>query len=399
VAAPTDAAALRAALVAELRDAGRLDSPAVAAAFADTPRERFVRGEPLEDVYRDRPFVTHRVDGMPVSSSSQPAVMAIMLELLDVRPGDRVLEIGAGTGYNAALLRHLAGAEGRVVSVELDAAIADEARAHLADAACADVQVVTGDGGEGYAAGGPYDRVIVTAGAWRIPVAWIAQLREGGRLVLPLRLNGMQAIVAFERRGDGLASVASASGGFMHLRGGFGFEFAAELPGGVALAADNRLDDAIVAGLAARWDAGRGARLPLPAGSGPFDFMAYLALQGAPIVGATRRAPDGDPSGGWTLLVTSSASALRWGRAPTPAEAIAAPDVLGDDEALDFARAVAARWEAEGMPGSERLRVRVAPAPAGGSLGALPRPAAGRYRFARGEHAYECWFEPGGTRA
>ena len=81
---------------------------------------------PREEVYRDQAIVTKRVDGVSVSSSSQPAIMAVMLEQLAVQPGQRVLEIGAGTGYNAALLAHLVGPTGQVITVDIDAGIVEE---------------------------------------------------------------------------------------------------------------------------------------------------------------------------------------------------------------------------------------------------------------------------------
>ncbi|MEX2228432.1 MAG: rRNA adenine N-6-methyltransferase family protein, partial [Dehalococcoidia bacterium] len=110
------------------------------------PRECFLPDVPLDEVYLDRAFVTRWLHGVPVSSSSQPAVMAVMLEQLEVRPGDHVLEIGAGTGYNAALLARLVGPRGQVTSVELDAATADGAARQLVIAGATRAAVVTADG-------------------------------------------------------------------------------------------------------------------------------------------------------------------------------------------------------------------------------------------------------------
>ncbi len=102
-----------------------------------------------------------------------------MLAQLDVRPGHRILEIGAGTGYNAALLAHLASPSGRVTTVELDPGIAAEAGKALAAAGYGHVAAVAGDGEYGHAPGAPYDRIIVTAGAWELPAAWADQLAPG----------------------------------------------------------------------------------------------------------------------------------------------------------------------------------------------------------------------------
>jgi protein-L-isoaspartate(D-aspartate) O-methyltransferase len=127
---------LRRRLLAEMRAKGVLDSPRIEAAFLAVAREHFLP-EALADggltaVYRDDAIATKRNDqGLPLSSSSQPSLMAKMLALLDVQPGDRVLEVGAGTGYNAALLAHLSGPTGRVTSIDIDPDLALRARRSL----------------------------------------------------------------------------------------------------------------------------------------------------------------------------------------------------------------------------------------------------------------------------
>src|SRR5271170_7592414 len=112
----------RARLVDELRDSGRLTSPAVEAAFRTVPRHLFLPEMAASQAYQDEAFVIKTgPDGLPVSSSSQPAIMAIMLEQLGLAPGQRVLEVGTGTGYNAALMAYVVGERGSVVSVDIDA--------------------------------------------------------------------------------------------------------------------------------------------------------------------------------------------------------------------------------------------------------------------------------------
>jgi protein-L-isoaspartate(D-aspartate) O-methyltransferase len=190
----------------------------VLAAFRAVPRHRFLPDVPIVEAYRDQPVVTRRDEtGLPTSSSSQPAIMALMLEQLDVREGQRVLEIGAGTGYNAALLGQLVGAAGRVTSVDIDRETVDTARKHLSG--IANVTVKCGDGADGDPDGAPYDRVICTVGVWDIAPAWREQLSSDGRIVLPLDLRGVQRTVAFERDGDDWVSRSVEPCGFMRLRG------------------------------------------------------------------------------------------------------------------------------------------------------------------------------------
>jgi protein-L-isoaspartate(D-aspartate) O-methyltransferase len=208
-------------LVDALKADGTLHDQRVEAAFHSVPRHLFLPGVALEEVYRDQAIVTKRIDGFRVSSSSQPAIMAVMLEQLGVQPGQRVLEIGAGTGYNAALLAHLVGEAGQVVTMDIDDDIVQAARRNLLAAGLERVQVIAGDGALGYAAGAPYDRIVLTVGAWDIAPAWWDQLRPGGRLVLPLALRGpeTQRAIAFDLVADHLESASVRPCGFMLLRG------------------------------------------------------------------------------------------------------------------------------------------------------------------------------------
>jgi methyltransferase of FxLD system len=221
---------LRRRLVGEMRAKGGPSSGRVEAAFLAVARERFLpealADGGLEAVYRDDAIVTKRNDqGLPLSSSSQPSLMAKMLDLLDVPPGGQVLEIGAGTGYNAALLAHLTGPSGRVTSIDIDPGLARQARRSLRGAG-ARVTIIAGDGREGHRPNAPYDRIIATAGADEIPRAWLEQLSEGGRLELPIRLDpdgaAIQVIPVLERRRDQLRSVGLTWGGFMPLHDGGG---------------------------------------------------------------------------------------------------------------------------------------------------------------------------------
>ena len=138
-------------LVAQLESTGTLREPAVAGAFRTVLRHWFLPGRPLDEVYEDSAIMTKVGDrGLPLSSSSQPTIMAIMLQLLRPTPGNRVLEVGAGTGYNAALIAHLVGPSGRVVTVDIDPELAAQARANLAGAGVSGVQVEAADGAAGW---------------------------------------------------------------------------------------------------------------------------------------------------------------------------------------------------------------------------------------------------------
>jgi len=218
----TRAPALAAQMVQALRERSGLARNDVADAFLSVPRHVFVPGTPLAEVYRyDAVIPTHfGPDGLSTSSSSAPNIMATMLEQLDVTPGMRVLEIGAGTGYNAGLLAHLAGPGGSVLSIDLDATVVAEAREHLARAGIANARVECADGWLGAVDDAPFDRIIATVGVWEISPHWLEQLRPRGVLVAPLWLRaGAQVSVALVRWGDELHSTSMCACGFMRLRG------------------------------------------------------------------------------------------------------------------------------------------------------------------------------------
>jgi len=214
---------LRDTLVSYVKSRGALPTPQVEAAFRAVPRHLFLPGTSLEDAYGRAPVVTRRAaDGTSLSSASSPVLVAIMLGQLAVEPGQRVLEIGAATGFNAALLAELVGAVGTVVTIELDDDLAAGAAMNLNRAGYPHVQVVRGDGALGYSHQGPYDRIIVTAEAWDIMPAWWDQLTPDGRIVVPVRLHGsgLTRAIGFRRRDrHTLVSTSAAVCGFVPMRG------------------------------------------------------------------------------------------------------------------------------------------------------------------------------------
>lgn len=214
---------LREALVSFIDGLGTFRTMQVKDAFRTVPRHLFLPGVDLTTAYAPKPVVTRRADdGTAVSSASSPNVVATMLEQLDVGPGHRVLEIGAATGINAALLAELVGPTGIVVTIELDDDLAAGARTNLTATGYDQVEVLCGDGALGHPARAPYDRIIVTAGAWDIVSTWWQQLAVDGRLVVPLRLHGsgLTRSIAFDLEEPGrMVSTRVAVCGFEPMRG------------------------------------------------------------------------------------------------------------------------------------------------------------------------------------
>ena len=155
-----------------------ITSDPVLKAFLAVPRELFV-----DHSYRDQSYSDHPLPIGCEQTISQPTTVMLMLQLLELLPGQRVLEIGAGSGYNAALLTELSGV---VVTVERHKQLVKIAQDNLKQAGYEDVIVVNGDGKHGYALEGPYDRIMVTAAAYQVPQKLKDQLSIGGLLVAPI---------------------------------------------------------------------------------------------------------------------------------------------------------------------------------------------------------------------
>ena len=215
-----DADALREAMVARLGASGVIATEPVARAMRAVPRHAFLPDVDLETAYADHAVVIRRrEDGSPTSSVSQPTMVAAMLERLQVAEGHRVLEVGTGSGYNAALLCCLVGSAGTVVTVELEPGLSDRARQALAGIGEERPLLVTGDGRLGHAAGAPYDRVIVTAGASEVAAPWTDQLVEGGRIVAPIvDRTGVGSVVTFDKVGGELVPRSELPCGFLVMR-------------------------------------------------------------------------------------------------------------------------------------------------------------------------------------
>ena len=233
------------AMTEELKRRGIVSSSLVARAFTAVPRHLFISHLPPYlapdgkswvrlDPLNPRPEFLDRIYSPdaailfkpypPPTSSSAPCLMAMMLEALELSEGLRVLEIGAGSGYNAALLAHIVG-EDRVYTVDNQPEVAGAAGENLKRSGCRKVRVICADGGYGYSPGAPYDRVIATASIFDVPVCWREQLAEGGILVAPVWMApGYMPIVKLVKRGETLCGQFIWGAAFMALQGDCGYE-------------------------------------------------------------------------------------------------------------------------------------------------------------------------------
>ena len=188
-------AAARHRMVERIRSRGVTDA-AVLAALEAAPRHLFVPAQERPKAYEDRPLPIG--DGQTIS---QPYMVALMTSLLALRPGERVLEIGTGSGYQAAILSHVAA---EVYTIEIRAPLAERARRTLADLGYRNVHVRTGDGFQGWSDAAPFDGIIVTAAPPSVPDPLLRQLKTGGRLVIPVGdRNSLQSLLVLTKRPDG----------------------------------------------------------------------------------------------------------------------------------------------------------------------------------------------------
>lgn len=350
-------------LVAALKAAHLLDAP-LEAAFRAVPRAAFLPHLPPQEAYKDEALpVKYDDDGTVLSSSSQPSMMAIMLRQLQLQPGHNVLEIGTGTGYNAALMQHIVGDEGKVTSIEIDGEVAETARANLQRVAMSEVLVVEGDGAAGYAPRASYDRIIATAGIWDVPAAWVRQLKPGGILVTPLWVEGFEISAALTLQPDGtLYSANNRLCAFIPLRGQSAVPELGVRVGtsGLYLYSNARIDSAALQMLISEdasetylgvsldvWEYWQGF-MPYLVLHTPSSFILgrYYAVTDTPAYGITGH--------GFFLLMQGSACFVS-----TMARGTARG--FGSADALLAVQEAISAWERAGKPQVDRLRLRLVP--------------------------------------
>lgn len=346
---------------------------AIRTAFRALPRQLFIPGVDSALVYADDSVVlrSHDSPGGP-SSSSQPSLMASMLAQLELRPGHSVLEVGTGSGYNAALIAEIVGPTGSVRSIEVQPDVAEAAREALARAGHGEVEVVAGDAllldviGQR-----EFDRVIVTCSVSDLSPVWTNSLARGGRVVAPLRLTaGLQASVAFANQSDGsLLADSSIVCGFMPLRSNaepaLGATYALwNLPLGpgkvLASAGPTPHPDLVCSWLEGDW-------VDRPVHGSTSGVRIWLAMTESAML-TVQQAPD---SGLWPWL------SAHWATGIITDQGIAL--LIGEDtirgfgspSAADRLEASIAAWHVANQPGMESLDVRLVPP--GTVAGALPR--------------------------
>ena len=372
--------------------------PRLRDAVAATPRHLFVHrfrigDSPLQAldadpdralpaVYSDQ--VMRHVDEageLLPSSNSQPSYVLWLLHLLGLEPGQAVLEIGSGSGWLAAVMGRLVGPAGKVVGIELILGLAQQSRADLATLNVGNVEIATGDGTQGYAAGAPFDRAVITAATWDVPAVLFDQVVDGGRILVPVELRDGSGceVTVLRRQGALLVAEQAVPGWFVPLLGP-----------SQDRGASHRPLDALPF-----WSEVCGApsvRCALPLGVSPSDGPATVAAQFRAFLGRTEPGMavfTADAGEGWTPwrpMPPESRPMPPFGLVDEAGRSVALWDggelvgYGGHAAAVRFLRAFA-RWAELGLPGMGAFGLEVYRA------GAAP---------AGSEHL---WIEPRGTTA
>ena len=191
-----DFAELRERMVRRQIESRGIANSMILDAFREVPREQFVDEEHRRRAYDDHP--------LPIEAGqtiSQPYIVALMIDAAEIAPGDRVLEVGAGSGYAAAIISRIAA---EVVGVERQPALAEVARDRLDRLGYSNVKIVEGDGTRGCPAEAPFDAILAAASGSHVPASLLGQLAPGGRLVMPVGdRSGTQQLVKMTKRSDG----------------------------------------------------------------------------------------------------------------------------------------------------------------------------------------------------
>lgn len=351
-------AGLRETLALQLKARGSIRTPAIEAAVRRVPRHLFVPHASLREAYADKVIQTKSDRGQTLSTLSQPTAIVTMLEQLRLAPGLRVLEIGAGSGYNAALLAELARDDSLVTTVDIDTEMARRARLALGRAGHPGVTVETGDGFS-HPIEESVDRMELSVEAPFISPHWVTALKPDGILLLPMRIKGVQYITpALRKQGDALVSLSVSGCAFMPLRGeATALNPKYRLPGLAEAVFGWEGPDEFPAGALGR--AFKGKRSRRDAGELPLTGLAFTILMDDCSFSITNSAADGNSRTTMGIYDpdTGSACLLMPGSSPG---AVGLECYRGDGARRRLQLGLEA-WDSHGRPGPEHLHIRAFP--------------------------------------
>ena len=206
-------------LIERLKGYGDIKSKLIENAFRNTPRHIFVPESLQHDAYKDVPLGIGNMQTI-----SQPTTVAVMTEALQVKPGQKILEIGTGSGWQATILSRLIGKKGRIYSIERIKELAHFANRNIEKLKIKNIHISVGDGSVGLKTHAPFDRIIVTAACAEIPEPLLHQLKSGGVMVIPLGNREYQEIYVIKKLKRGMKKLSLGYFAFVPLIGKYGFK-------------------------------------------------------------------------------------------------------------------------------------------------------------------------------
>lgn len=205
-------------LIAYWKNSGLIKDKRLLEAFRKVPREKFIKNGFLEEAYGDYPLPIG--EGQTIS---QPTTVMIMTQALELKPGNKVLEVGAGSGYQAAIISKVIGSKGRLITTEIIPELVKFARANLKKAGIRNVNVVRWDGSKGYEKEAPYDKIIVTAACPSMPLPLVEQLKDNGIIIAPVGSLIGQTMVKGRKKKGLLETESLGRFMFVPLKGKYGY--------------------------------------------------------------------------------------------------------------------------------------------------------------------------------
>ena len=205
-------------LIEHWTSSGIVKDKKVIEAFRKVPRELFVAEERKEESYGDYPLPIG--EGQTIS---QPTTVMIMTQALELKEGDKVLEVGSGSGYQAAIIANIVGDNGKVISTEIVDELVESAKSNIKKLKLKNVEIIKHDGSKGYDKEAPYDQIIITAACPKIPSPLIKQLREGGIIVAPVGNMNEQAMIKGRKINGRLVEEDLGNFMFVPLKGKYGY--------------------------------------------------------------------------------------------------------------------------------------------------------------------------------
>ena len=209
---------LKEQLIKKWISSGTIKDRRVIEAFKKIPREEFIKNKDLDDVYGDYPLPIG--EGQTIS---QPTTVMVMTEALELKESDKVLEIGTGSGYQAAIISNIVGNKGKIISTEIIKDLAEFARNNIEKLKLENVEILCLDGSKGYDKEAPYDRIIITAACPRIPKAIINQLKENGIIIAPVGNMVEQTMIKGTKKNNKLIEENLGQFMFVPLKGRYGY--------------------------------------------------------------------------------------------------------------------------------------------------------------------------------